>query len=121
MLVVALMASVHAVTSTWDAKFPDYTNDDLKMLAARVTLESVSTVEWRQRVVDPPGTGPWWQPPPEILQCIPDEILDRLAPDRKLVVRRNIDIVDLFAGAARISRWAALANLRPMAIDKVRR
>ena len=38
--------------------------------------------------------------------------------DRDLRVLRNLDIVDLFAGKARVARWGELLNLRVAALDR---
>ena len=45
--------------------------------------------------------------------------MEHISQERPLIVNRNLDLIDLFAGKARIARWATLAGLHAIAIDKL--
>ena len=60
-----------------------------------------------------------WLVPEPVLDCIPRDVLARLGcDDGKLRVLRDIDIVDVCAGRARVTCWARHAQLQAVAIDR---
>ena len=60
-----------------------------------------------------------WQVPKEIMGIIPYEVKGRLPyHGTHLISNRNLDLVDLFAGQARITRWAFCSGLNAITMDK---
>ncbi len=61
-----------------------------------------------------------WRIPPEIQQLIPAYFQKVLGWSSGVspVVLRNLDLLDICAGKARITRWAKLAGLRAIAVDR---
>lgn len=54
--------------------------------------------------------------PDKVLALIPEDIIDLLG-GLPMVVIRNIDLLETFAGVARISRWGSLFGLGVAALD----
>ena len=53
------------------------------------------------------------------IELVPKEIWERIPTSGgSLVVLRNIRVLDVCAGRARISRWASMAGLATVAIDR---
>ena len=98
--------------------FPDFTHEDLKRRSAHVTLQTGGTITWSTPGMTS-GTLVPWQVPEEIMEIIPDEVREHLpCSGMPLIINKNLDLVDLFAGQARITRWAMMAGLNAIAMDK---
>ena len=74
-----------------------------------MTLSNGRFVNW---LTDGAPTIPWIVPK-ETIDIIPTKIRET-EPFRQvpLVINRNLDLVDLFAGQARIAKWAAAGGLK---------
>eukprot|EP00929_Paragymnodinium_shiwhaense_P057215 TRINITY_DN28631_c0_g1_i1.p1 TRINITY_DN28631_c0_g1~~TRINITY_DN28631_c0_g1_i1.p1 ORF type:complete len:312 (+),score=56.79 TRINITY_DN28631_c0_g1_i1:154-1089(+) len=61
-----------------------------------------------------------WTIPADLLQLLPTSVTERLASELggTMQVARNLDCLDLFAGAARISWWGEKIGLNVCALDK---
>jgi hypothetical protein len=63
-----------------------------------------------------------WTVPSHILACIPESVRALLGCSGNgstLSVIRDIDLLDFFAGQARISKWALIGGLNAVAFDRV--
>lgn len=57
--------------------------------------------------------------PTDVLAIIPNSVKQLLGCHRdKLAVLRNIDVLDLFSGKARVARWAELVGLTSVPLDR---
>ena len=102
------LAMVHAVN------FPDFTIEDLQQRSAAVTLQTAATFNF-----SPTAADALFQVPNSVIDVIPRVVMEHISQERPLIVNRNLDLVDLFAGKARIARWATLAGLHAIAFDKL--
>ena len=102
------LAMVHAVN------FPDFTIGDLQQRSAAVTLQTAATFNF-----SPTAADALFQVPNSVIDVIPTMVMEHISQERPLIVNRNLDLVDLFAGKARIARWATLAGLHAIAFDKL--
>ena len=102
------LAMVHAVN------FPDFTIGDLQQRSAAVTLQTAATFNF-----SPTAADALFQVPNSVIDVIPTMVMEHIGQERPLIVNRNLDLVDLFAGKARIARWATLAGLHAIAFDKL--
>ena len=102
------LAMVHAVN------FPDFTIEDLQQRSAAVTLQTAATFNF-----SPTAADALFQVPNNVIDVIPTTVIQQISQERPLIVNRNLDLVDLFAGKARIARWATLAGLHAIAFDKL--
>ena len=94
--------------------FPDFTIGDLQQRSAPVTLQTAATINFSPTAVDA-----LFQMPNSVIDVIPTMVMEHISQERPLIVNRNLDLVDLFAGKARIARWATLAGLHAIAFDKL--
>ena len=101
-------------------KFPDFALEELQRWSLQVTLQNAATASWASW----PSSSSMpcemlWQVPDEIMAIIPQKIKKHLPYHQtQLIIDRNIDLVDLFAGQARITRWATCGGLKAIAMDK---
>ena len=94
--------------------FPDFTIGDLQQRSAPVTLQTAATINFSPTAVDA-----LFQVPNSVIDVIPTMVMEHISQERPLIVNRNLDLVDLFAGKARIARCATLAGLHAIAFDKL--
>ena len=107
-----------------DDGFPDYSDELLHDRAALVTRQNIAFSSWSP--TDASGACPTdlvdryaWRVPDNIMDLVPRAIREVLGVlELPLVVLRNLDLVELFAGRARITRWATCAKLIAMPIDR---
>ena len=97
--------------------FPDLTLAELQGYAADVTLATGANASWPCS-----SSGDVEMPflvPKETMNTIPQHIKNHLPiKGQQLIVNRNLDLLDLFAGVARITNWAIKGGLNAIAMDK---
>ena len=109
-----LLTMVGTLAMDHDVNFPDFTIGDLQQRSAAVTLQTAATFNF-----SPTAADALVQVPNNVIDVIPTMVMEHIGQERPLIVNRNLDLVDLFAGKARITRWATLAGLHAIAFDKL--
>ena len=114
MAMLLTMVGMMALAMDHDVNFPDFTIGDLQQRSAAVTLQTAATFNF-----SPTAADALFQVPNSVIDVIPTMVMEHISQERPLIVNRNLDLVDLFAGKARIARWATLAGLHAIAFDKL--
>ena len=114
MAMLLTMVGMMALAMDDDVKLPDFTIGDLQQRSAAVTLQTAATFNF-----SPTAADALFQVPNSVIDVIPTMVMEQISQERPLIVNRNLDLVDLFAGKARIARWATLAGLHAIAFDKL--
>ena len=114
MAMLLTMVGMMALAMDHDVNFPDFTIGDLQQRSAAVTLQTAATFNF-----SPTAADALFQVPNNVIDVIPTMVMEHISQERPLIVNRNLDLVDLFAGKARITRWATLAGLHAIAFDKL--
>ena len=114
MAMLLTMVGMMALAMDHDVNFPDFTIETLQLRFAAVTLQTAATFNFSPSMADA-----LFEVPNSVIDVIPTMVMEHISPERPLIVNRNLDLVDLFAGKARIARWATLAGLHAIAIDKL--
>ena len=114
MAMLLTMVGMMALAMDHDVNFPDFTIGDLQQRSAAVTLQTAATFNF-----SPTAADALFQVPNSVIDVIPTMVMEQISQERPLIVNRNLDLVDLFAGKARIARWATLAGLHAIAFDKL--
>ena len=114
MAMLLTMVGMMALAMDHDVNFPDFTIGDLQQRSAAVTLQTAATFNF-----SPTAADALFQVPNSVIDMIPPMVMEHISQERPLIVNRNLDLVDLFAGKARIARWATLAGLHAIAFDKL--
>ena len=114
MAILLTMVGVMALAMDQDVNFPGFTIETLQQRSAAVTLQNAATLNFSPNMADA-----LFEVPYNVIDVIPTMVMEHISPERPLIVNRNLDLVDLFAGKARIARWATLAGLHAIAFDKL--
>ena len=114
MAMLLTMVGMMALAMDHDVNFPDFTIGDLQQRSAAVTLQTAATFNF-----SPTAADALFQVPNSVIDVIPTMVMEHISQERPLIVNRNLDLVDLFAGKARIARCATLAGLHAIAFDKL--
>ena len=106
-----------------DAGFPDLTLEERTTRSKHFTHTSAAYDAWGispTAALTPDLKHFAWKVPGDVMELIPEQVREILTctGDSPLVVLRNLDLVDICAGKARITRWALWANLQAVAIDR---
>ena len=114
MAMLLTMVGMMALAMDHDVNFPDFTIETLQLRSAAVTLQTAATFNFSPNMADA-----LFEVPNSVIDVIPTMVMEHISQERPLIVNRNLDLVDLFAGKARIARWATLAGLQAIAFDKL--
>ena len=114
MAMLLTMVGMMALAMDHDVNFPDFTIETLQQRSAAVTLQTAATFNFSPNMADA-----LFEVPNSVIDVIPTMVMEHISQERPLIVNRNLDLVDLFAGKARIARWATLAGLHAIAFDKL--
>ena len=108
--------------------FPDFTIEELTQRSQNLTLKTSFWQGWETTAtvaLNPEYVAAHrYAVPANVLELIPEgprKLIQQAAgiqDGETLYVLRDLDVLDLFAGKARPSRWAALAGLKAAAFDK---